>query len=338
MDKLKFWFHNARPVSLPQSVMPALTAFFLALSEEGFSWWLGLLGILGGCLAHLGMNLADDYFDYRKKETGFRDSLAREGIRARTAKCPYITSGQATVQQTLWAAVGFGVAALVPGAVILWQRGPVILLIAALGIFLGESYSGDPLRFSYRGLGELDIGVMFGPLLMAGVYVAACGHLSWNLAAPMVSMGLLVTNILFVHSVLDYEADVRAGKATLAACFPRPEGRLFLLGIFLFVPDILTVLLVALGKTSPWYLVVLVTLPWSCALLVSVKAYLADPAAGVFQKGWYGPMGNWKQICERNIEWFMFRWYLARNLLTAFALIYILVSAGLALAAALSCI
>ncbi len=330
MNRIKFWFHNARPVSLPQSVMPALTAFFLALPEEKFSWWLGLLGILGGCFAHLGMNLADDYFDYRKKETGFRDSLAREGIRARTAKCPYITDGEATVRQTLWAAVGFGVAALIPGVVILWQRGPVILLIAALGILLGESYSGDPLRLSYRGFGELDIGVMFGPLLMAGVYVAACGHLSWDLAAPMVSMGLLVTNILFVHSVLDYEADVRAGKATLAARCSSAGGRLFMMGILLFVPYILTVILVMFGKTSPWYLLVLVTLPWSCALLVSVKAYLGDPTSGVFQKGWYGPRANWEQICERKLDWFMFRWYLSRNLLTAFALIYILVSVALA--------
>ncbi|MEI3338962.1 MAG: prenyltransferase [Eubacterium sp.] len=97
-----------------------------------------------------------------KKETGFRDSLAREGIRARTTKCPYITSGEATVKQTLLAAVTFGILALIPGAVIFAFRGWVIAVIVLIAVVLGESYSGEPLRLSYRGLGEPDIGVMFG--------------------------------------------------------------------------------------------------------------------------------------------------------------------------------
>ena len=31
-------------------------------------------------------------------------------------------------------------------------------------------------------------------------------------------------------------------------------------------------------------------------------------------------MGNWQGICERKLDWFMVRWYLARNLSVAFAL------------------
>lgn len=332
MKKIKFWFYNARPVSLPQSVMPAVTAYFLAFRQPGFCWWIGILAIFGGCMAHLGMNLADDYFDYRKKETGFRDSLAREGIRARTKKCPYITSGEATVKQTLLAAVGFGILALIPGAAVFAFRGWVILLIVGIGIFLGESYSGEPLRLSYRGMGELDIGIMFGPLLMAGVYYASCGRFSWDLAAPAVSMGLLVTNILYVHSVLDYEADMRSGKATLAALVKSGNGRLTVLAILLFLPYILTGCLAAAGKISPWYLLVFITFGWAVKLFASMRAFTADPTAPVACKGWYGPMGRWEELCKLKLDWFMFRWYLSRNLLTAFALVYIGVSLGLALA------
>ncbi|MCU6762478.1 1%2C4-dihydroxy-2-naphthoate octaprenyltransferase [uncultured Roseburia sp.] len=328
LKKLKFWFHNARPVSLPQSVMPALAAFFLAAGETGFSWITGLLAVLGGCLAHLGMNLADDYFDYRKKETGFRDQLAGEGIRARTKKCAYIVSGEATIKQTLRAAVGFGIAALIPGAVILYQRGFIILLIAAAGVFLGESYSGEPLRLSYRGLGELDIGVMFGPLLMAGVFFAACGHLSLKLLAPALSMGLLVTNILYVHSVLDYEADMRAGKATMAALIKGNTGRKAVLSCFLFLPYILTVLMTVTGKMNPIYLAVLATLPWAVLLYRSVDTYMKEPEKLPKRRAWHGPMKNWEQIVKGNLSWFMFRWYLARNLLTAFAFIFIAASAA----------
>ncbi len=328
--RMKFWFHNARPVSLPQSLMPALTAFFLAVSRPEFRWITGLLAVFGGCMAHLGMNLADDYFDYRKKETGFWDSLAREGIRARTQKCPYIVSGEATLKQTLWAAVIFGIIALIPGIVVVALRGPVIVLLVAVGVFLGESYSGEPLRLSYRGLGEPDIGIMFGPLLMMGVYYAACGSFSWDLAAPAVSMGLLVTNILYIHSVLDYEADVRANKAMLAFLIKGRAGRLAALAVMLFVPYILTVILAVAGKTSMWYLLVLLTLPWAVKLFDSVRIFTIHPEQTVTCKGWYGPMANWEQICAGGLDWFMFRWYLARNLLTAFALIYSLVSLMLA--------
>ncbi len=34
-----------------------------------------------------------------------------------------------------------------------------------------------------------------------------------------------------------------------------------------------------------------------------------------------GPMEMWDAIKESGIEWFMIRWYLARNLISVFALI-----------------
>ena len=96
-DKLSFWFNNARPVALPQSLLPALLALALAASEQpaSFNLLLGLLAVLGAELAHLSLNLFDDYFDYRKLQSGFRDRLAAAGQKVRTGKTPYLTSGQA---------------------------------------------------------------------------------------------------------------------------------------------------------------------------------------------------------------------------------------------------
>ncbi|MBQ8663678.1 MAG: prenyltransferase [Eubacterium sp.] len=349
MGKIKFWLNNARPVALPQSVMPAITAFFLAMGQEGFSWWIGVLAIVGGCLAHLGMNLADDYYDYKKKETGFRESLAREGIRARTTKCPYIVSGEATLQQTFRVVILYGILALIPGVIVFAMRGWPILLIVVIAVILGESYSGDPLRLSYRGFGELDIGAMFGPLLMMGVYYAACGHFSWELLAPAISMGLLVTNVLYVHSVLDIEADQKAQKNTLAAVLKTDKNRMAALWLIIFVPYIITAVMAVVTVILPWventvdyagenmvlsmvsawnllYLLVFATLPWAIKLFSSMREFVKNPAGEVTFKGWYGPMKNWEHIVAGKLDWFMFRWYLARNLMTAFALIYVVVS------------
>lgn len=341
MKKIRFWLKNARPVALPQSVMPALVAFFLALPQEGFSWWIGLLAIVGGCLAHLGMNLADDYYDYKKKESGFRDSLAREGIRARTTKCPYIVSGEATLSQTFRVVILYGILALIPGVIVFAMRGWPILIIVVIAIILGASYSGDPLRLSYRGMGELDIGAIFGPLLMLGVYYATCGSFSWSILAPAISMGLLVTNVLYVHSVLDIEADLKAQKNTLAAVLKTKKKQMIAAWLIIFVPYIITGLMAVLTSLSilpgiggVWnilYLVVFVTLPWAIKLFTSLLEFTKNPSSDVTFKGWYGPMKNWEHIVAGKLDWFMFRWYLARNLLTAFAAIYIVVSIILAI-------
>ena len=83
---------------------------------------------------------------------------------------------------------------------------------------MGISYSGKPLRLGYYGYGELLIGLMFGPLLMIGVQYAACGVLDGRIVLVGIAVGLLVTNILYSHSVLDAQADAQMEKLTLARC------------------------------------------------------------------------------------------------------------------------
>ena len=77
---------------------------------------------------------------------------------------------------------------------------------------------------------------------------------------------------------------------------------------------------------SPIYLLVVFTLPWAISLFSSLLAYTRNPDMKVERSFWHGPMGRWEAICTLGISWFMFRWYLARNMLTAFAIICILAS------------
>ena len=66
LKQIKFWLDNARYVSLPQSLLPCILAISLASGSAEFSWGLSVLAVVGVVLAHFGMNLADDYFDYKK--------------------------------------------------------------------------------------------------------------------------------------------------------------------------------------------------------------------------------------------------------------------------------
>lgn len=322
--RLKFWYKNSRPVSLPQSLLPALAAYTLAAGEKGFAPLIGLLAVLGAELAHLSLNLFDDYFDYKKLASGFRTDLVKKGERARTAKCAYITSGEATLDELLAACLGFGGAAALCGFLVWLAAGWSIVWPAALGLLLGIEYSGEPLRLSYRGLGELTIGVIFGPLLVCGVYLAAGGaHLTWGLALGL-ALGLLVTNIIYTHSVLDIKADKFAGKVTLAALLQTPERQLAATAVFSFLPYLLVGLAVLARGLSPWWLLTWLTLPLAAALYGSVRQFLRQPGVRPQRLFWYGPMGNWPACCAAGLDWFMLRWFLSRNLLSAFAVLCLL--------------
>ena len=142
MNIIRFWYRNARPTALPQSLLPAILALCMASGYEGFSIYLGVLAVFGAIMGHLSLNLFDDYYDYKVQKTDFRDRMQHKGMRARIAKCDYLTSGKATLNQLLVACVIMGAVALSAGLVIYLYRGNVILMLAAFAAILGISYSG----------------------------------------------------------------------------------------------------------------------------------------------------------------------------------------------------
>jgi len=326
MNTLRFWIQNARPKALPQSLLPAVLAFCMALRHDGCCIWLGLAAVCGVVAGHLGMNLFDDYFDYKAKNPGFREAMARKGFRARIAKCAYITSGQTGLRQLLRAGLAFGAVALCLGFIIFLYRGMPVLWIALIAVILGLSYSGRPLRLSYHGLGEMLIALQFGPLLMAGVYLSTCGRLDGALLFVSVPVGLLVANIVYTHAIMDYEPDREAGKRTLAVLLASKTRMLVAQALLLFVACASIPCGVALRYLPPLYLLTLITLPMAIALFYLMIAFVRHPAKPFTPRLWMGPMGNWKHTQSIGIEWFMIRWMLSRNLLSAFCLILIAIS------------
>jgi 1,4-dihydroxy-2-naphthoate octaprenyltransferase len=326
MNIIRFWLRNSRPQSLPQSMLPAILAVCLASSYAGFSLPLGILGALGVMAGHLGLNLFDDYFDYRKKKSDYRETLAHEGFRARIGKCPYLTSGATTVESLLFACCIFCGISLLFGAVIFYYRGMYILYIALATAVLGISYSGAPLRLSYHGLGEIVIGAVFGPLAMLGTFYSACGVASPLIVFISIPVGMLVTNIVYVHSILDFEPDKKIGKRTLAVLLNNKKAMLAALFTLLFAPYAIIAYAALNGYMSVCYLAVFLSIPLAITLFALMLKYVGDPQRQFEPKRWMGPMANWDRVRAAGIDWFMLRWYLARNLLSAFCFIIIIVS------------
>jgi 1,4-dihydroxy-2-naphthoate octaprenyltransferase len=74
------------------------------------------------------------------------------------------------------------------------------------------------------------------------------------------------------------------------------------------------------------YLAVFLTLPIAIGLQYSVVLFVRDPLHPVAPRWWMGRMESWNRIRQTGTEWFMVRWFLARNLLTYYCLVLLVVN------------
>lgn len=317
MEKLLFWIDNARYHSLGQSIMPALLAILAAFFSSSFNLFLALTAVVGVILAHLGTNLLDDYFDYVQNKDAIEKNIKNGGKTARFGKCLYLFKEKTTPNELFATAVSFCLSALVFGFLIFLRRGIPIVEIAGIAGLLCFFYSAPPFKLSYRGLGEIITGILFGPLLMNGVYYSACGQFSFGLFLISCCIGLMVANILYVHSILDCNADKEAGKNTLAVILGRKFYFIPFL-TFLFLPYALIYVGIIYKLFSPFYFLVFLSIPHAVLLSILMQK---DRAEKIPRKWYMMPMERWDIIEKLGIDWFMTKWYLARNLIMFFCIL-----------------
>ena len=323
---ISFWWNNARPISLPQSMLPALTAVALSIGAAQFNWIAAVASLFGAMFLHLGLNLMDDWFDYKVGSAEARTKVANEGFRGRMTKYPYLTSGEATHSQLLKAVAVFLLLAASMGAVVVAVRGWEVTLWILAALIVGVSYSGGPLKLGFRGLGELVIFLMFGPMLITGIYYAVTGTLDMKMIALSVAIGLLVTNIVYSHSVLDAIPDAKMGKKTMAHLMGSPKGQIAFSAALNILPYVIVIIGVALGQMHAAYLAVLAVLPVSLWLLRSLNDFVHNRETSLEPKKWMGPMGDFERYRQFGLDWFMIRWLTARNIVTFFCMILIVVN------------
>ena len=326
MNTIRFWLRNARPISLPQSIIPAVTALCLSFGEQHFSWIAAFASLFGVVFLHLSLNLLDDWFDHRLGSAQARQMVANEGFRGRMVKYPYLTSGQATPTQLLRVVlVLLGMAAAM-GMIVFLVRGIAVFGWILTALVIGVSYSGGPLKLGFRGLGELVIFLMFGPLLMTGVYFAVTGSVSSKILWLSSAVGLLVTNIVYSHSVLDAIPDQKMGKKTMAHLMGGPKGQIALSAFINAVPYLLVLAAVLLGQLHWAYLLVLLVFPVSMWLVGSLYHFVNHQEVPIVIRPWMGPMGDFESYRKAGIDWFLLRWLVARNIVMMYCIILIVVN------------
>jgi 1,4-dihydroxy-2-naphthoate octaprenyltransferase len=100
-------------------------------------------------------------------------------------------------------------------AVLFVARGWPVVAFAITGFVLSFAYTAPPLRLKKRGLGELDVLLVWGPLMVGGTYYAAVGELPWEIVAASIPYSLLCTTVLMGKHIDKAPWDEPQGIKTL---------------------------------------------------------------------------------------------------------------------------
>src|SRR5579884_1726178 len=218
LDSVSRWLVITRAGVLPMTLTAGAVAGLLAARHPGFAGGWYALAFLGIVLAHVSNNLLNDLLD---TETG----LDTESYpRALYAPHP-ILSGMITRAGLVQAAVAVNVAGLVILAVLVGARGLVVLAFGGAGILLNLFYTAPPLRLKKRGLGELDVLAVWGPLMIGGTYYAAVGRIPWQVWPASLPYGLLCTAVLMGKHIDKLPWDEAAGVRTLPVVLGEGKAR-----------------------------------------------------------------------------------------------------------------
>lgn len=101
---------------------------------------------------------------------------------------------------------------------------------------------------------------------------------------------------------------------------------LLILTVFLFLPFLLIGYGIMAACLPAYYWWVMGVFPMALGLFYFMIKYIKYPTQEIDRYFWMGPMNNWEKIKGTGIEWFMIRWYLARNLLSIFCLVILLLN------------
>jgi 1,4-dihydroxy-2-naphthoate octaprenyltransferase len=210
LDAVSKWLIATRSAVTTVTIYAGIIAGFLTWRDGYFSFLPWLVVTLGLFIAHGTNNLLNDYTDFSRgvdKDNYFRTQY---GVH------PLVQGFWTKPQQLKWFYAS-GVLAVLCGVFALIYTGfsPVVIGLIIFGALVLLFYTW-PLK--YLALGELFIFLIWGPILIAGVYIVlAKGWTSnvWNVALAGVPFGLSVVSINIGKHIDKLKEDSKKGVGTL---------------------------------------------------------------------------------------------------------------------------
>jgi len=241
------WVAGARPRTLPAAIAPVLIGTSLVNSDGREINWVNALLALGvGLLLQIAVNYSNDYSD------GIRGT-----DEARVGPVRLVASGLKSATSVKNAAILSYLFAAICGLFLSIRTSPFLILVGALAIIAGWTYTGGKKPYGYQGFGEVSVFIFFGLVATMGSYFAQSQEISWKAFLLAIPMGAFSCTILGLNNLRDRPEDELAGKKTLAVRLGDAKARILLI-LFLLLAFSTAV---GASVVTPWALIVLATAP-----------------------------------------------------------------------------
>ncbi|TAK60531.1 MAG: prenyltransferase [Dehalococcoidia bacterium] len=211
MDAVSKWLLITRAAVFSMTLTSGLIGGLLAILSEGprdIQWGFFALSMVGLVFAHASNNMINDYFDVE----GGVDDMAY--IRTQYAPHPLLSnliSKRALVVAILATTAVDGVIALYLSFAVGW----LVMAFALAGLFVSAGYVMKPITLKRRGLGEIGVLIVWGPLMIGGTYYVTAGELPPWVWAACVPYSLVVMSVLIGKHLDKFEIDSSKGIKTL---------------------------------------------------------------------------------------------------------------------------
>jgi len=272
-DRWKIWWSAFRFHYASASFMPGILGGMIAwTTDRQFHPGYFLLVMLGLILNHLALNMTDDYYDFRH----LVDVFATEGRNPYAGGSGTLSAGLIQPRHMRQVFTAFYGIAIAIGLFLAVTRGPFVLFLLAFGFFCAFFYTAPPIKFGYRGLGEIAQLLCFGPGIGMGAYYVQTQSLSWEAFWGTLPFGIMLFSMITINEIPDYSEDRQGGKLNLVARFGRKTGvRLFIVSLLSAYGAILAGVL--LKRIPLLGLISLLTLPIAYKTISILRTYYQEP-------------------------------------------------------------
>ncbi|MBX5327586.1 MAG: 1,4-dihydroxy-2-naphthoate octaprenyltransferase [Candidatus Bathyarchaeia archaeon] len=267
---LLVWLKEIRAPFLTAVIVPVLLGTAVAwFSFKVFDPLYFVLCLLGAVFMHAGANVANEYFDYKSG----CDTVKTDFASPFSGGSGLLPAGVLNPKKVHKVSLVFFALASVIGVFLAFVRGWVVLVLGVIGILSGYFYTAE---FAPRGVGEIIVGLNFGPLVVIGSFFVQTQAITYESIAASVPLGILILEVLWVNEIPDFDADARAGKKTLVTRIGRKKAA-DVYAVLLFSTYAVMLVLIGLSLMPVFALISFLTLPLAVKAVAVARRNYDDP-------------------------------------------------------------
>lgn len=274
IEPLRVWWTAFRYHFVPSSFLPAILGGVAAWAQTGLlNPWFFFLAVTGVTLNHIALNMTDDYFDYHAAV----DRRDEQAINPYAGGSGTLTSGRIQHRHMRFVFTTFYALTMLIGLYLCVVQTWWVLAFGVFGMASSYFYAAPPVRYGYRGFGEISQLINFSFTIGMGAYVLQAVSFSREALVVLSPLGLMMFAMIIINEIPDRQNDAAAGKNTLVVKYG-PKNAVWLYVLAMTVAYSLIALAPLLGFASYWIYPALLTLPWAVRSSVILKQYFREPS------------------------------------------------------------